>query len=632
MLAARHALPFWQRFGGGTNALAALLLAIHAVLLVGSIPYNSETDDEFPSLLAGVSYWEFGQFAIYHHNPPLVKLLFAMPTVLVGVPADWSEFSKGEGMLNGRHPDSRARWVSQADYLRMLTAGRLVVAVLSVGCGWLVFRWSRRLFGGAGGLLSLGLWTFCPFALGQGGQVTTDVGTTAFGLAATYAFWKYLRRPSVRGVALAGLLLGLAEGTKFTMVLLPVIWGLLVPIKLLAERRERNGGSFEPVASLRPAVAVGHALLLCGISLTTLNSLYLFEGTGQRLGQFEFRSRALTRDVHGAGVNSRGALPRVNRFRGTLVAWLPVPLPQQYVLGMDNQKWDIDTRGSTNYLRGELREDRQPGWWYYYLYGLLVKLPLGTLAMVAMTPLAWLVCRRCRVDFVTEATLALPVLVFLTVISANTGMNKHVRYAMPILPFLFVAAGRLAALPWRRTGVVLTLLVAANAASVLRVHPYYLSYFNEAAGGPVNGWKHLGSSNIDSGQGLIALKTWLDRYAPGRTVRLAYSAKQNPETLGISFRPAIVDGPTPGLYAVGANYLIGTRSMRTNVGGGLVDLKNGSLTWLRKFTPVATPGYCFFVYDLSLEQVNALRARRGLPLLEAGQGPDQLPDQNGKGD
>ena len=59
---------------------------------------------------------------------------------------------------------------------------------------------------------------------------------------------------------------------------------------------------------------------------------------------------------------------------------LSVPLPYDYLTGMDIQKQDFET-GKTSYLHGEFKLG---GWWYYYLYAAGVKLPLGLLLLVVL--------------------------------------------------------------------------------------------------------------------------------------------------------------------------------------------------------------------------------------------------------
>jgi len=69
-----------------------------------------------------------------------------------------------------------------------------------------------------------------------------------------------------------------------------------------------------------------------------------------------------------------------NRFAGTCLSAVPVPLPVNYLLGVDTQKSDFE-RGERSYLRGQWR-DR--GWWYYYPYAMAVKGTLGGMLLILL--------------------------------------------------------------------------------------------------------------------------------------------------------------------------------------------------------------------------------------------------------
>jgi hypothetical protein len=112
-------------------------------------------------------------------------------------------------------------------------------------------------------------------------------------------------------------------------------------------------------------------------------------------------------------------------------------------------------------------------------------------------------------------------------------INIGHRHVLALYPFLFVAASRVATLAWEaraRWGrAALAVLVFWYAASVLRVHPNYLAYFNEAAGGPSQGWRWLVDSNVDWGQDLPGLKGYMDRSGIPR-VTLCYFGTADPLT------------------------------------------------------------------------------------------------------
>ena len=72
--------PFWNR--SRTVLAVVLLTAVHLTLAIRSLLRENPTVDEVVHLPAGITYWQKGTFRLYHHNPPLVKLVAALPVVL----------------------------------------------------------------------------------------------------------------------------------------------------------------------------------------------------------------------------------------------------------------------------------------------------------------------------------------------------------------------------------------------------------------------------------------------------------------------------------------------------------------------------------------------------------------------
>ncbi len=603
--------------------IAIGLLASHATLLGLSLTRNAPTIDEVVHLPTGISYWHKGQFWCYHHNPPLIRLLYALPAVLIDVPTDYRNYEYSPG---SRGPDCALgrdfMLLNQKNYIKIYAISRSVVVILSVLGGYLVFRWSRELHGDAGGLVSLSLWVICPNILAHAGLVTPDLGSTVVAFLATYQFWRYLKAPSLVRAVICGILLGLAEASKFSFVVLPLAWVMMAALKVWLGR---HGGTDARLGLPR---ALGHAAVLGLVALMALNDVYLGEGTGRPLGSFEFRSGLLT---DGESLKTKGEevfSRRGNRFRDTALARLPVPLPEHYLLGFDDQAFDVDSLSYYKYLRGE-RRHAESGWWYYYLYCLAVKTPLGTLMLLASS-LAAMAYSRCRTDLLGEAALLLPPLSVLVLVSSQTGLNSHLRYVLPIFPFVFVAGGRvgplIASSYWWRAWVGGCLV--ATTLSVLAVHPDYLTYFNEAAGGPDRGLEHLADSNIDWGQGLVALRDWLETHAAGRPLQLAYFGTMYPEVLGIRYKLPLFGpkghrqgedpvqiGPYPGLQAVSANYLLGIPFPAPDASGKQANVPEDAYTYYRRFKPVAIVAHSIFVYDITREQADEVRGSLGLPPL-----------------
>jgi hypothetical protein len=561
------------------------------------------TPDETAHLPVGLRYWDTGEFWAYHHNPPLTRLVHALPLVLLDVRRIHADL---EFRLHERGPDGVIaddfRLLHRSDYIETFALARLMGVAFAVVGGWVVYCWARDLFGESGGLLALALWTFCPFILGHAGLVTPDVGVTSLCVAASYQFWRYLRAPSMKRSACSGVLLGLAEGAKFSAVILPPVWFVLA---LAAFGCRTRAGQVRP----RVTHHLRDAVLLTGISLVTLNSLYLWEGTGQKLGTFPLRSTSLTREVQDADDDTERQ--RLNRFANSRLGAVRVPLPRHYILGFDDQLWDMEQRGFYKYLRGELRGPEQTGWWYYYVYGLLVKWPLGTLLLVTLASLM-LTSRSWRLDLTTELSLLLPPLAVIALLSLKTGLNSHIRYIVPALPFLMIHAARV--MSWRQSGRVWrTVLVAAavvwSGFSVVGAHPHYLAYFNEAAGGPRAGIRHLADSNLDWGQGLLGLRDWLEVQRPGQTISLAYFGGTDPRDVGLRFKRLDPRDPEPGIHAIGASILAGVPNVIWDVQGNRIQWGADAFHAYRELQPIEVPGYSIYVFEVSESDATMLRRR-----------------------
>lgn len=527
-----------------------LLLTVHVTLAVRSLVLENPTIDEVVHLPSGISYWQRGTFSPYHHNPPLVKLVAALPVFLNHhVVMRYSSPSWGE-------PPNKAAFAHEfmldnaRDYFEIFTSARLVMPIFSVIAGLVVFFWSRSLYGVGGGLLSLVLWVLCPNVLAHTRLVTTDMGATSLGVLATFLFWLYLKRPSWFRAILVGVCLGLAQLSKFSLVLLYVTWPILWLIQNFADRDRST-------LLKRTARGIGHGLVVVALSVLVIDMGYLFEGVGIPLGKFEFVSRALTEPVpEGMWRPSSSDLLldaayhyRINRFRGTWLGLIPVPLPKHYLLGFDEQKLEAEgvpekftdrrstsdtVRGYPVYLDGELRQE---SWWYYYYMTFLYKVPEGTLALVLASLVVLCFARTGHAAWFDELFVLTIPAVILVVMSAFTNINLGLRYVLPVFPYLYVSVGKL--VPWatsladrtkrRLAEGFLGVGVAATLAATLFITPHYLAYFNWVSGGPAHGSAHLIDSNLDWGQDLVGLRRWIQKHAPDEPVGLAYFGQINPE-------------------------------------------------------------------------------------------------------
>jgi hypothetical protein len=415
---------------------------------------------------------------------------------------------------------------------------------------------------------------------------------------------------------LAGLALGLAELTKTTWIILyPVFFLLWVAWTLGEVRRGR------PSRWRRAGVHLATIVLL---SILIINLGYSCEGTLKPLGEFEFVSSLL------GGHGQADPAEYANRFQGTWLERVPVPLPENYLLGIDFQKWEFEHK-YPSYLCGQWKTG---GWWYYYLYAVAVKTPIGMGILALMAVALTLVSRHCRVPWRDHLVLLLPGVTVFALVSSQTGFNHHVRYALPALPFFLVWISQSARALSVQSMIVKSLFAVSVAwflLSSLWVYPHSMSYFNELVGGPLRGHEHLLDSNIEWGQDLAYLKRWCDAHPEARPLRVLTFAFPDPKYLGIpsaglppSCPPEPIDrsradggrslGPQPGWYAIGVTFLHGDdHPQRGTVGLAWVPYCG----YFRHFRPVATAGYSVYIYHVTIDEASRLRRQMGLPGLSA---------------
>jgi hypothetical protein len=559
-----------------TVAFLVAVLLVHAGILAYSATQMSAVTDEPAHLVAGLSHWKFFRFDLYRVNPPLVRMIAALPVLALPHEVEWP--------AHGASPSDRIEFPIGTSFMKengarsmdLLIWARWACIPFSLCGAVFCFLWSREIWNcDTCGAVSLCLWSFDPNVLAHGTLITPDCAAAAFGIGAAYFHWRWMRKLTWKRAFVAGVLLGIALLTKSTWItlfaFLPAIYLASTIVRRTIRRPFCDGLSETSVIQLSAILLIG---LFC------LNVGYGFAGSFQALKDFTFVSQVL----------SGSASDQIdgNRFRGTWVGTIPVPLPKDYLIGIDVQKHDFEEHMGRSYLRGTWQTT---GWWYYYVYALAIKTPISSILLFGMSCL-WF-CRSSRND-VTIGPQGTPEHVFagvlllgyaitiVVLVSSQVGFNRHVRYVLPAQPFLFVFSGlsgrwlkripehceftRKVGLlpPFRSTvasGFVIGCLCCTCISSAMSL-PHQLAYFNAAVGGMNDGHRHLLHSNLDWGQSLLQLDAALARPDRVGKVAIAYSGSYNPEWIGARVRT--IDWyrrPTPlsgfDRVAISANILQG---------------------------------------------------------------------------
>ena len=592
-----------------TAVLPGALLAVYVVLALSSVATKSPTYDEPLHLTGGYSALAFNDYRLNPENGSLPQRWAALP--LLWMKPHFPSHDEDLWRQSELTPISYAFFYKSGnDPERMLFAGRVMMSLLAAGLGVLIYAWSRRLHGPAGGLLSLSLFTFCPTMLAHGPLVTSDVAAAAFFVASLWSFWAMLHRVSWRTVLVAALALAGVCLSKFSAVLMFPMGGLLLIVRLAGRR--------PLVVNLQTAKVVTppgqQATWIGGAILVQLLLVWMliWGWFGWRYSMFAEVSPGTA-----AMLPWETLLPKAGMTREIIEFAREVKLlPEAFLYGFSFVLAFSKSRPA--FLNGEFGID---GWTSFFPYCWLVKTPLPVMAVVVFAAAAgWRAAlkkayvmpgpqeakarseRRSASPTNPREGSALsqlapglydraPLIVLLVVYWAfalNSHLNIGQRHILPTYPPLYILAGSAASwlvgfnrqtsqrfpdeAPLARWGMPLALMASLLlfVSETCLTWPNYLSYFNSLAGGSRQGYRHLVDSSLDWGQDLPALRQWLDQNGDLKStqpVYLAYMGTASPEWYGIQatllpchferWTPAIPHALQPGIYCISATMLQG---------------------------------------------------------------------------
>jgi hypothetical protein len=432
--------------------IVATLLLVHLLLGLHTISFLSPTYDEPLHLTSGYSYFKTGDYRLnaYDH-PPFAEMWAAIPLVFMNP------------QLPVQHPYWAETWKYQYPFAdlflyhnnkdpeTMLNSGRAMNLLLSVFLGFLIFLWSKRMFGGPSGLIALALWCFMPVFLGNGTLVTTDMALTLFYFSTLFVFWKWWQidpknlRQKALWAALFGISTGLLLASKYSAAIVFPVLGMILAYKLLTGGKFRN-----PVLQTAVYLSAILAVLLLVFQFNSLSEYY------------------------------------VKGFRNIL---------------------KLVGQGRSSFLMGKYSTT---GWLEYFPIVFLIKTPIGFLLILLLSFFRRKLYDRERILF-----LLLPAAFYFLVSCTSKVQigHRHIMPVYPFL--IVWASGFYAYEKHLINKSLIILLVALSGFSSLRNHPWHLSYFNELIGPQDNGYNYLTDSNIDWGQGLKELSKYLKKEKAG---------------------------------------------------------------------------------------------------------------------
>ena len=534
-------------------------LAIYCDMATRAASRKSATFDEHVHVTAGYTYWTQNDYRLNPENGNWTQRLLALP-LLLDRPAFPTLDQDAWRRSDMWDLSDQFFYAPGARPAAMLAAARAVVTLMAAALGLIVFCWSRRLFGIAGGWTSLIVFVFSPTMLAHGALATSDVIGAAFFTAAAWALWTVLHRLSpgtmaVSVLATSGLFLAKLSAVLFipcvaVLIAIRLIVGRPLEVRLPRWSAIVTGRSRQ--AGIIAAVAGAHVAL--GLLIVWVSYGFRYEAFTHATAADQFIDP--WGDVlDGGAVSAVLLFARAHRL-----------LPEAYLYGVASVA--AYSKHRVSFLNGTIATGGAAAW--FFPYAALVKTTLPALILLAAAPFVFFRTRRSRLY---DLAPLLCLIAVYGVFAIRSDLNIGHRHLLPIIPaaiILLGANGPLLAKPLRG-GAAVALCLVAHAATSLRVAPDYLAYFNAFAGGPDHAYRHLVDSSLDWGQDLPALKEWLDAHgqqgANHGPVYLSYFGTARPEYYGIDARhlPGFADRPTgdapqplsAGVYCISATMLQG---------------------------------------------------------------------------
>lgn len=587
--------------------IALIIVPTALTLAITSLWNDSFIVDEIPHVGAGYSYINKGDYRLNPEHPPLAKDLAGLTISLLAI--DQSVFSTNywTSDINGQWNFGRSLIYNPKNNVNVITrTAKTTMLAFFVLSALIIFRWTKELYGGKkAGLLTLFLFSFSPTVLAHSRFVTTDVPALFGVLLATYFFIKFLQQPTREKLFIAALAFGVAQLTKFSAVLLAPLFVLMIVAWSVA-----HSYSIRSFISLAIRSII---LMVIGI-IVVVWPVYA-------LHTMNYPPEKQKTDT-GYNLGSYG-----NRLVADPVIWAsdkPMIRPlAQYATGilMVNQR---SIGGNTTFFLGEVKNH---AWKKYFpvVYGIKEPLPFWFLIVIVLLYLGtkikfsisnfltgqvkFLNLRNWVKKYFVELSMLLWIAIY-WYLSIRANLNIGVRHLLPTYGFVFILlSGQIITLGkwiWKKYGdkihifydVIIYALLVWYLLENFGVYPYYLTYFNQIAGGPSGGYRYVVDSNLDWGQDLKRLAEWIEKnniskiyfdyfgwadqsyYLKDKFVWLNAERYRNAKEF-------LAETPEGGYIAVSASFYMGSR-----------EKPEKSYSWLDSYQPITTIGNSIFIWKI----------------------------------
>lgn len=587
-----------------------IILSFMLVVSVLNAANDSAIFDETAHIPAGYSYLKLHELRLNPEHPPLIKDLSAIPLVFMKLNFDTSKSFWTESPDGQWDAGNSFLYKSFNDPDRIIFWSRIPIIILSIIFGLFIFFWARQLAGKLVGLFTLFIYAFDPNILGHNHFVTTDLGVAAFMAFSFYFFMKFIKDPSWKNVAWAGLFLGLLQLAKFSSIIMFPIFafaGIVYPLVKINKNKTLDNWKFK-LKNL--GEYVGKALLIFFVSLIVVWLIYFlnFFNTPQE-NYLQIVNYNFNATDHALANNILTALGG-NYFTRPL---------GEYGLGMA-MVFKRVAGGNGVYYLGQVTSK---AFLSYFPVVFLLKEPISSLLFIftaliyGFFKISQEAVSACRsgiknaweklVHFLRTKIVYVSMFLFIALysyVSITGNLNIGFRHLFPILPFVYILTAKTILglgknINSKKGDMIfnfsMLILVIFLITTTVFSYPSYTSYFNELAGSSQKGYRFVTDSNADWGQDLKRLKVFLDKHPEIGRIRVDYFGGGNTNYyLGKKYtewhdytRPI-----ESGWYAISTNFLQGSIYDKSKS-------ESNNYSWLKNIEPTYRAGTSILIYNIN---------------------------------
>lgn len=548
------------------NLILLIILAASFFLMLGSSVKESAIMDELAHIPAGYGYVKYFDFRLNPEHPPLAKAIAAFPLLFqnLNFPIDKTSWTT----------DINGQWQAGAQFLyeegnnadQIINWARIGPILLTLILIIFVYIWAKELIGKWWAFMPVILTALSPNFLAHGHYVTTDIAAALGFFLSIYYFVKFLQNQKKKNLVYAGIAFGIAQLMKFSLVLLiPLFIFLIIAFAFYKANKSGLIGLISKIGQfLKQLVRLAGSLILVFVIGYFLVYIVYFAFTINYPIEKQYSDTAFTLNSFADGpdptLSTCKLTPGMSISRHMrCIAEINIKISQnrilrplgEYMLGV-LMVMQRSSGGNTGYFLGEVSAS---GWWYYFPIVFALKETLPALILIAFAIIIAItrfiiktknvgiknrLINYLEVNFAEFSMLSFIILYW--VYSIKSPLNIGFRHILPTLPFIYILTTE-AIKNWAKIKIhayagfvknffaaifaiirtsakisILLIIMAWFIIESLSSYPYFISYFNEIAGGPTNGYKYVTDSNYDWGQDLKRLKNFVDNPPSGTQI------------------------------------------------------------------------------------------------------------------